>query len=623
MPLDRIPKGKVIACDTETTGVYPWTGARPFYFSFCNPEGETGRFRWKVDPFTRKPIPIEADIRQMKDFFEDERITKVFHVSKFDIRMLQFTGIEVRGRVEDTYFAAHTLRTNEMTHALKPLAKKYVGFSDADEKTLDKEVSRLRRKAKAKGWNIGQKGRDGKNPIKTDMWLASDEFLDPYGCGDVERTILLWKVFEDALNNDPACRKFYERELRLQKVTMEMEARGVRVKHEIIVKEIKNQNAEIERCKKILQKEIGQDFNSNSPLQVSAYIYKTLGMPVRHWTDSGQPSVDAKALQEIDHPTVKVLRQHNSAEKAISNFFQKYLDTAVLDEEGCWILHPDFNQVGPATGRYSCRNPNLQNAANALSTRSDIPIQARTPFCPRPGYVWLSADYSGEEIWIFADGSNGDAMLRALYDGRDLHSDAARFIWGDEQVDREKREGRKTSRAKAKMFFFGILYGMQEKSMAAFLDCPRSEARATLRRYYTLYPNVETFMDFIQETVRRQGFIQTAWGRKIFVDPDFAYKATNYYVQGTGADVIKDAMIRVNAWFKKEKLDAHIVMTIHDELVVEIRKDLLTRAVAEKIRALMEDHGGNLKIKKLPVELALVTKRWDQKEEHLDTSKLG
>jgi DNA polymerase-1 len=620
----KIPKSKtrLWSTDTETTGIYPWTGARPFYFSFCNPEGDTAKCRWKVDPFTRVVEPVKADLEQMRDYLEDERNTFAMQNSPFDIRMYDFTGIKIKARVEDTYFAAHTLRTNELTHALKPLCKKYLDFSDADEKGLEDWVKKERNRVKKLGWNIATKEKFGKQPHKADYWLAPDKVLDPYGCGDAERAMLLWLLLRDELKSDPLCDRFYQREIQLRDVTYEMVTRGVRVRREVITQNIAAQRAEIAKCRQTLDQKIGKDFNPASDKQIAHYAYDVLKFPVKRWTDGGSPSVDSKALQGMDHPVIKTIRQYNSAEKSITNFFQKYLNTAVLDEEGCWILHPDFNQVGPATGRYSCRNPNLQNAANALSTRSDIPIQARTPFCPRPGYVWLCPDYAGQEIWIFADGSKGAKMLDALYAGRDIHDESARFVWGDEQVEKEKREGKKTSRARAKMFFFGIIYGMGAKSMAEFLGCGKMQAEETLEKYYNFFPNIQPFMRQVVRQVQKQGFIQTAWGRKIFVDKEFAYKATNYFVQGTGADVIKDAMLHVDVYFKAAKLDAHLVMTIHDELVIEIRREQLTRRVAEKIKSLMEDHGGNLGIPRLPVELARVTKRWDLKEEHLDPKTL-
>lgn len=618
----KIPEGKEVAFDCETTGLSTWNGARPFYFSFCNEEGDVAKFRWKVDPMTRAPEIVKADYNQMQDFFEDDRRVKIAHNSKFDIRMMDEIGIKVKGRVEDTYFAAHTLKSNEFTFGLKPLCKKYLDFPDDDEKALRNEVVKLRRQAKKNGWNIAIKGRDGKDPWKADLWLAADKTLDPYGCGDAERAMLLWKVLREELSNDPVCKKFYDREIELQKVTYRMETRGVRVRPEIVDREIKVNKDAVENCIAKLRNEIGAEFNPNSSRQVADYVYGKLKNPVIFWTNTGQPAVHSEALQGIDHPVVRVLQKHNSHEKAITNFFQKYKDNSHPDELDQWILHPDFNQVGPITGRYSCRNPNLQNVANALTTRSEIPIQARTPFCPRVGYMWLSIDYSGQEVWIFADGSKEEQMLKALYDGRDLHAEVADFIWGAGTVAKEKLLGKKTSRAKAKMLFFGIIYGMGVPACAAFLKCSEDEARAVLKRYKDFFPRVDPFMKEIMAKVKEDGYIQTAWGRKIFVDHDYGYKATNYYVQGSGADMIKDSMIRLDKYLKWTGLDARIVMTIHDELIFEIRKADLSPKLVQGVIKIMEDHQGNLGIKKLPVELSRVTTSWNLKEEIKDANLL-
>lgn len=613
-----IPSGRYIACDTETTGLHVWLGAKPFYFSFCNEIGETAKFRWRVDPLTRQPIPEKKSLEEMKAFFWDMKRIKVFHNSKFDIRMLESVGIKVRGLVEDTYFAAHTLRTNELTHALKPLAKKYLGFPDEDEKALDAEVARQRRIAKKKGWNIAIEGRDGPKPVKADMWLAEDKFLDAYGVGDAERTILLWKVLKEELEADPVCMQFYRRELKLQSITMRMEARGVSLRRKVAERELKEHREKAENCLTLLRKEVGPEFNPASPSQVSDFVYGKLKMPVQHYTDTGRPSTNINALLEMDHPTVRVLQQYNSASDAVNNFFQKYLDLSV-PENGIHILHPEFNQVGPATGRFSCRNPNLQNAPNAITSRSPYPIQARSPFGPRPGYTWWHYDYSAEEVWIFADGAKEEKLLKALYAGLDPHGEAADFVWGKGTVAREAAQGLKTARGKAKMLLFGILYGMGIKSCARFLKVSNQEASGILDRYHTHYTRIKPFMEEMNRRVELDGYVKTAWGRKIFVDRGFGYKATNYYVQGTGADVMKEAMFNVQSYLNREHdVDAHLVLTIHDELVLELNDRDFDPGFLQRIREIMEDHQGMLGIKKLPVEIARTKDSWDKKEEKFD-----
>ncbi|MBX4215959.1 hypothetical protein KW797_03345, partial [Candidatus Parcubacteria bacterium] len=593
MPPDRrIPKSKsrLWSFDTETTGLFTFKGARPFYFAFCNPDGETGRFRWKVDPYTRKVIPVESELGVFEEFFGDPNNRFIMHNAKFDVGMIRALGIEWRAQIEDSYFAAHTLRNNEMTLALKPLCRKYLDFPSEDEKALDKEVAKMRRVAKKNGWKIATEETEGGKPVKADMWLAPDEVLDPYGIGDVERAMLLWKVLEPELQADPVSMKFYRRELELQPVTMAMEAHGVRIRRDRVQKEIEDYKVKVSAAEKILKKAVGPDFNPNSPAQVASYVYEKLKFPVQFWTDTGNPAVHLNALREMDHPHVQALLQYNSHNDAINNFFGKYLNLMVRHEDGYWMLHPDFNQVGPATGRFSCRNPNMQNAPTAKTSRNPYPIEARGPFCPRPGSTWWSYDFSGQEVWIFADGANEQVMLKALLTGADFHADAADYVWGAGTVARELAAGSKVSRGRAKMFLFGTLYGQQDKGAARTLGISKMEAARTRRLYFEKFPRIPEFMDEVIAKASRDGFIQTAWGRKIFVDQGFEYKATNYYVQGTGADVIKDGMLRVDKFLKKSQIDGRIVMTIHDELIVEISDREVSKSILLKIKDILEDH---------------------------------
>ncbi len=619
-----IPKGRILSFDTETTGLFTFKGARPFYFSFCNEEGDTGRFRWDVDPFTREVKPRADELRQMQDFFGDERNTFIAHNSKFDIKMAQAIGLDIKAKVQDTYFAAHILRNNELTLALKPLCRKYLDFPADDEKALDDVVKKLRREAKKKGWRIATEEDVGKKPHKADFWLAPNEVLDPYGIGDVERAMLLWKVLSEELEKDPVSMKWYLRELELQPITMEMEARGVRIRKEVVEREIKAAKQHLADAEKELQKRMGKGFNPQAPAQVAKHVYGKLGFPVKHRTDKGFPAVHLKALKEMKHPDIDVLQKFNSYSDAITNFFQKYLNLMVPHEDGYYVLYPDFNQVGPGTGRYSCRNPNMQNAPTAKTSKNPYPIEVRGAFCPRPGYTWWSFDFSGQEVWIFANGSKEMRMLKALLSGADFHGEAADYIWGKGTVAREAAQGKKVSRGNAKQFLFGTLYGQQDAGAAFTLGITKSEAKVIRARYYELFPRIPEFMSEVVDQVSSQGYVQTAWGRKIYVDPGFEYKATNYYVQGTGADVIKDGMIRVHKFLRKNQIDGHIVLTIHDELMVEIADSEVSRSILLKIQSILEDHQGYLKlIPKLPVEISRIKKAWDQKEEKFDIKQVA
>ncbi len=620
-----IPLGAYVACDTETTGLYPFNGDRPFAFSFCNEEGDSHYIYWKVNPLNRKPQIVSKDLEEMRTFFARKDVRFVFHNAKFDIRMISTLGIKIPfNQVEDTYFAAHILRGNEPTLSLKPLAKKYLDYGDEDQKELQQAVNKARREGRKLGWKL----HDEPN---ADYWTAPRELLVKYAVGDVERTILLWKMLSGELEQDEACMKFYRRELTLLQEIYAMEERGVRVDMAVVDREIKAHQERMAKNMAILKKEIGPDFNPNSAPQVQKYVYETRGFQAEYFTknrEDPKPSTSARALRSLKDPIIFAIRDYKSAEKAISSFFQKYKDTAVLGEDGLYILHPDYQQVGPVTGRLACRNPNLQNVANALTSRNDIPMQARTPFVPRPGHVWFCIDYSSQEIWIFADGADDKDILGALYAGRDMHGEVADFIWGKGTVAREAAAGHKNSRTAAKMLFFGIIYGMGINSCVATLASSgvvvdRKKGEDILERYHNFFPGVRRFMERTVSTARKQGFIRTAWGRKIFIDQEFAYRSVNYYVQGSGADAMKESMLGVGPYLRSKGVRGGLLMTIHDELVVEVDKRDVTPALIAGIKKIMEDHKGNLKIPKLPVEVERVTKSWNIKEKVKDLTTVA
>lgn len=609
-----IPKGDLIACDTETTGLYSWTGCRPFCFTFCNESGDTGSFFWNVDPKTRRIKIKNYEYLLMKMFYENPKISKVFHNSKFDIRMLDSIGIKVCGKIEDTYFASRILRSNEPMFGLKALAKKYLEYDNNDEIELKKIVLRERLRVKKLGWKIAEKGDQGDNAVAADYWLAPREIVLRYAIGDVERTMLLWKIFRVELEKDKTCKRFYSREIQLQKVTYKMESLGIRVRVDKIKSEIEVHKKIMEESLRDLKKETNEKFNPNSEKQVAFLIYDKLKFPVRHWTDKGQPSTDSTALAEIEHPLVRILQKYRASNKANSTFFEKFLVNSVKGLDGQYVLHPEFDQIRTKTSRYSCRNPNIQNVADSYSTRSGVPIQARTPFCPRYGHVWISADYVGEELWIFADASKEKLMLSALYEERDLHQEVAEEIWGKELVKSETDQGLKTSRAKAKMLNFGIIYGMGVRSCSEFLKISEPEAEEILNRYYKIYPRIKPFMESMILKCKENGYIETAWGRKIWMDRDLGYRAVNYYVQGTAADVIKEAMLRLDSYLEAVGF-GEIIMTIHDEIIIEVEKENLSQEFIKNIKEIMEDHQCHLQIKKLPVEVCLIKKQWNLKEE--------
>ena len=619
-----IPKGSVIACDTETTGINVWLGDRPFCFTFCNEKGETGYYYWKVNPFTREVVRNKKEWRKMKAFFEDDTITKVFHNAKFDIHMLNSIGIKVKGRIEDTMVAHYCLKSNSKLLGLKPMAKHYLKFPDSDEKELKDAARRARLQGKKLGYKIADKKLHGKNPTVADYWLCPQNLVLKYAIGDVQRTIRLWQMFDAVFEDDKYCFDTYRLRLKcLHGVVMDMERTGTRVRLNVVREEIKNHTAIMEKNLRILRRKLNwPKFNPKSPKHLCELVYNRLKFPITEYTDKGNPRVGSKTLGRFKHKLLKRIVLYQSSQKAISSFYANFLLHAVKDSEGHWIIHPWYSLTSTTTGRFGCSNPNLQNVADENTTQALVPIQARRPFCPRKGRVWLSIDYSGEELWIYVNNSGEPVMLKELRAGRNVHLKTAREVWPEEQA-RDEKSGAKTVYKRGKILGFSMIFGAGPKSISEYHGIPYAEAKRIYDTYHGVYPGIKRYIGDRTREIEEQGYILNPYNRKIWMDPEWGYRSGNYSVQGTAADVMIKVMVKLYKYFRKNNLDVKIVLTIHDELIFEIPKSILSRKLVEEIMFIMSDQP-ELKLigGKLPVSCSLIEKTWANKSEIKDLKEL-
>jgi DNA polymerase I len=685
--------GSLVAFDTETTGLDPWHGDQPFAFSFANEKGEAAYFEWPVDPWTRTVVPVPRERDAIGELLEDPKVAKLGHNIKFDSRMVEEAlGIHLRGRVEETMFMAHACNSLEPNLQLKRLANRYVDYPLTDQTLLQKEVVRCRRQARALGWEVAYKWKvqdDGsfkkEAMVEADYWLP--RALDPkshscerYGLGDVYRTLLLM-AFYRPLMRELGVDDVYERELELWPITYRMESQGVRLDPAKNQRELDGYLEKVRLHKAEIEEHTWKGFNINSANDLCRLIYKKLRIPVKRRTlRSGKPEVNVDALYEhIGHPVVASLFKYRAASKAVQTYFMRYETLRVRDRvvEGGWCIHANFNQIGPATGRYSCRDPNLQNVANALTTRSPEPIQARTPLGPRRGYVWVHVDYEQLEVRIFADGAQEEHMLDAIRKGADIHTTAANRVWGLspenpaamraaihaleldgsgdhnnpevirlwkkwgisdpsglrerakqrfacrwmekyawDMVKAEASMGKKTCRARAKMLVFLKVFGGREKAAAQLIGCPVWEARQILDDYDAAFPRIAEYMSELEDEALREGCIWTAYGRRLTVNPEFGYRCVNYYVQGSAADLLKRAMVRAIQYLKEHpQQDCKLVLSIHDELVYEVREDQFQRPLVRDLAALQADHEGHFGVP-TPVAVEICRSQWNQKEKY-------
>lgn len=632
----KIPKGNILACDTECTGLNPWKGARPFAISFCNEEGQTGFIRFMVDRKTRKVFVPEKTKYLLCRLFSDTEKRFVFHNAKFDIRMLESIGLPKPRNIEETMFAMHMVNSLEPSFKLKTIGAKHLGINTDDERALRKSVAAARRHARAHQWVIGK-------DVDHDYWFADPAILETYSRLDAERTMLLWMWLRDTMEEMKVLDS-YNREMKLWNVTYEMETRGVRIDLPRTIKEQNNCKSKI-RQHEMKIKQLAPGVNIRSNKQLAHFFFEKEDLPVTERTATGSPSVKAAVLKKLDHPLAEHIMKLKSADKALTTYFEKFEELSVKEPDG-WIIHPNFQQVGPVTGRYSCREPNLQNVADAKTSRSYVPFQARQVFIPRKECAWLHADYSQLEARIFADVSQETFMLDVFKLGRDLHAETANRIWGGagnkeafivaaealglgpsweglkvrdflekwnwDIVKAEASLGKKVSRTKAKTLLYLKIYGGAAPAAAEVMGCSEAEAAVSLRDYDLAFPRIRKYSFELIKQAREEGCIWDAYGRRLSIDPNNAFVAVNYKVQGSAASLIKDRMLALWLWLKSvSSLDATLILTIHDEVVIEIKKGHLRYWVLSKIKRIMEDHGGRFGVS-LPVDFKVTWERWSE-----------
>jgi len=605
-----------VAIDTETTGLNSWTGDRPFIVSWCwfNKEETQGLIRWEVDPFTRVVRPLARDLEILREVLENPTIVKVFHNAKFDVRMLETVGLKVLGRIEDTSFMVRCFHNDLPTYSLKPLCKKILGIGDEELIDLKKACMQARREGKKKNYSFSES-------LEADYWMVENQKLvEKYATQDAFRTKRLFEYLEKQLGKDNQ-KNIYEKELKLFPITYEMETRGIALNPKILDAEISyHEKHLIESYKEVLKIGGVKELNLKSQPQVAELLYGKLKILCKDFTAKGKRAVDVNAMKRINHPIIDPFAEYKASKHALANFFMLYKKQSAYRPNGELYLHPDFQQMGAKTGRFSCRKPNMQNVANALTTRSLKPIQARRPFRPPQGFTWYTFDYSQLEVWIFAMFSGEKLMLDALLSNRDVHNETANHIWGkgrDIVAEEKVKEGKSNTRARAKMMVFGVVYGMGVGAAQALIGCTATEARNYLDEFYKAFPGIKQFMQTFSRKAERDGFIENAYGRRYFIEPGLSYRSVNYLVQGSGADLLKEKMVETTQYLKKKRIDGGLVMTIHDELIFEIKNTFATKRVLLDIKDIMEDHHGVFPIvKKFKVEIAKITSNgsWDKKE---------
>ncbi|WP_322002237.1 DNA polymerase I [Marinobacter alexandrii] len=552
--LERLRKSDLFAFDTETTSLR-YSEAEVVGVSFAVEPGEAAYLPLGHD-YMGAPDQLDRDtvLAQLKPLLEDPNQAKVGQNLKYDKNVLANHGITLEGIAEDTMLESYVLNSVASRHDMDTLARQYL-----DESTTTFE-------------SIAGKGAKQLtfNQIELDK-------AGPYAAEDADITLRLHQVLMPQLEKTGKLASVYrEIDLPLVPVLSRMEQRGALINASTLRKhsqELAERMAELEQE---AHEVAGETFNLGSPKQLQAIFYDKMGLPVIKKTPKGAPSTAEPVLQELahEHELPRLILEHRSLSKLKST----YTDTLPeLISHRTGRVHTSYHQAVTATGRLSSSEPNLQN----IPIRSEQGRRIRQAFVAPEGYKLMAADYSQIELRIMAHLSGDKGLLTAFEKGEDIHKATAAEVFG---VALDEVSG--DQRRSAKAINFGLIYGMSAFGLARQLDVERKVAQAYIDKYFERYPGVHTYMDNIRKQAHDDGFVETLYGRRLYLPEINARNkqlqqaaertAINAPMQGTAADIIKRAMLEVESWLLRDHADdARMTMQVHDELILEVKESAL------------------------------------------------
>lgn len=561
--VEKLNQAKLFALDTETDNL-DYMAANLVGISFALENGEAAYLPLQLD-YLGAPKPLEktTTLSLLKPILENSAIQKVGQNFKYDLTIFARNGIDVQGVAFDTMLESYVLNSTGR-HNMDDLAKRYLGHQ-----TISFE-------------EIAGKGKNQLTFNQIPLEQAAD-----YAAEDADVTMKLQQVLWEKLSKEPTLEKlFKEMELPLLGVLSRMERRGVLIDSDALFlqsNEIANRLSELEEQAYVLA---GQPFNLASTKQLQEILFDKLGLPVIQKTPKGAPSTNEEVLEELafSHELPKVLVEHRGLSKLKSTYTDK-LPQMVNPQTG--RVHTSYHQAVTATGRLSSSDPNLQN----IPIRNEEGRRIRQAFIAREGFTVVAADYSQIELRIMAHLSQDQGLINAFTQGKDIHRSTAAEIFGvalDEVTSEQRRN--------AKAINFGLIYGMSAFGLSRQLGIGRADAQSYMDLYFKRYPGVQTFMHDIREKAKAQGYVETLFGRRLYL-PDINSSngmrrkaaervAINAPMQGTAADIIKRAMIQLDQTLQNDP-DIAMIMQVHDELVFEVRSEKVA-FYSELIKTQME-----------------------------------
>ncbi|QOR11813.1 DNA polymerase I [Haemophilus parainfluenzae] len=547
--VEKLNQAKLFALDTETDNL-DYMAANLVGISFALENGEAAYLPLQLD-YLGAPKTLEKTtaLTLLKPVLENPTIQKVGQNFKYDLTIFARNGIDVQGVAFDTMLESYVLNSTGR-HNMDDLAKRYLGHQ-----TITFE-------------DIAGKGKNQLTFNQIPLEKAAE-----YAAEDADVTMKLQQVLWEKLSKEPSLEKlFKEMELPLLGVLSRMERRGVLIDSDALFlqsNEIANRLSELEEQAYVLA---GQPFNLASTKQLQEILFDKLGLPVIQKTPKGAPSTNEEVLEELafSHELPKVLVEHRGLSKLKSTYTDK-LPQMVNPQTG--RVHTSYHQAVTATGRLSSSDPNLQN----IPIRNEEGRRIRQAFIAREGFTVVAADYSQIELRIMAHLSQDQGLINAFTQGKDIHRSTAAEIFGvslDDVTSEQRRN--------AKAINFGLIYGMSAFGLSRQLGIGRADAQSYMDLYFKRYPGVQTFMHDIREKAKAQGYVETLFGRRLYL-PDINSSngmrrkaaervAINAPMQGTAADIIKRAMIQLDQKLQNDP-DIAMIMQVHDELVFEVRSE--------------------------------------------------
>ncbi|MGD9297178.1 MAG: DNA polymerase I [Chromatiales bacterium] len=564
--IKKLGKAKLVTFDTETTSL-DYMQAELVGLSFSVREGEACYIPvGHRGPDAPAQLDREEVLSALKPILEDPEKPKLGQHLKYDMNVLANYAVHVEGVAFDTMLESYVYNSVATRHDMDSLAKAYLDYSTIKFE----EVA-------------------GKGAKQLTFDQVPLEQAAPYAAEDADITLRLhdhlWPMLKK--QKGPAS-VFTDIEMPLVPVLSRIERTGVRIDSKMLAKQSKRMAGRMAELEEEAYGIAGRPFNMASPKQIGQIFFEELDLPVISKTPKGAPSTAESVLQELadqGHELPSLILQHRGLAKLRSTYTDK-LPTMINPDTG--RVHTSYHQAVAATGRLSSSDPNLQN----IPVRTDEGRRIRQAFIPREGAIMVAADYSQIELRIMSHLSGDEALLRAFAEGQDIHRATAAEVFGvaPDQVTGDQRRS-------AKAINFGLIYGMSAFGLAKQLGVERGTAQDYIDLYFDRYPGVRSFMDNIREQAHEAGYVETVFGRRLYL-PEINSRngqrraaaertAINAPMQGTAADIIKRAMIEVDRWIRSKSPDVTMIMQVHDELVFEVGEQSVDSIVPE-IVSMME-----------------------------------